>query len=133
MKLFKDLSNNPDDVKVFKEKELEDDRKVKAYFDNCDHKRFLIALMKLGTLVDIITTYLDFLKPQINEALQLDNSKKDRKINKYIRDLNERVNNEYGFDKDNIIVEQCILFDGELYLFFNKSQFLKQIELLEIQ
>ena len=48
-----------------------------------------------------------------------------------MKDLNERINIEYNFEKDVVIVEKCILFENELYLFFNKFRFIKMIELTE--
>lgn len=132
MKIFKHITNL-EEFEDFKQKQTDDDKKIKLFFENhCDHKQFLSSLMHLGTLIDIITTYLDFLKPQIDKALTFDDPKRDRKLNKYMKDLNERINMEYGFYKDIVIVEQCILFEGELYLFFNKSRFIKLFGLTEL-
>ena len=89
--------------------------------------------MDIGILIDVTTTYLGFLKPQIDDALtEKDTTVKERRINKFMKDLNERINIEFSFDKDIVIVEQCVLFDGELYLFFNKAQFVKEKKLQEI-
>lgn len=130
MKIFKNITEK-DDFIDFEQKQLDDDQQIKKYFENCTHKQFISGLMHLGTLIDIMTTYLDFLKPQIDKAIKLSEVKRDRKINKYMKDLNERINMEYNFEKDVIIVEQCVLFEKELYLFFNKSRFIKMIELTE--
>lgn len=130
MKIFKNITEK-DDFIDFEQKQLDDDQKIKKYFENCTHKQFISGLMHLGTLIDIMTTYLNFLKPQIDEAIKLDGVKRDRKINKHMKDLNERINIEYNFEKDVVIVEQCVLFENELYLFFNKFRFIKMIELTE--
>lgn len=133
MKVFKDLTDKTEDFEDFKRKQFDDDEKLKKYFEKCSHKQFLQALMDIGILIDVTTTYLGFLKPQIDDALtEEDTTVKERRINKFMKDLNERINIEFSFDKDIVIVEQCVLFDGELYLFFNKAQFIKEKRLQKI-
>lgn len=133
MKVFKDLTDKTEDFEDFKRKQFDDDEKLKKYFEKCNHKQFLQALMDIGILIDVTTTYLGFLKPQIDDALtEKDTTVKERRINKFMKDLNERINIEFSFDKDIVIVEQCVLFDGELYLFFNKAQFIKEKKLQKI-
>lgn len=133
MKLFKNLSDDPEAIKNFTKKQFDDDEKLKKYFDQCTHKEFVSAIMHLGTLFDITTTYLDFILPQINEAIQtLEGNALDRKMNKYIKDLNLRINSEYNFDKDVVVIEKGVLFDEQLYLFINKSYFIKLFEINEL-
>lgn len=130
MKLFKDLSEDVESAQDFKKKELYHDEKLKKYFDKCTHKEFISAIMHLGTLFDTITVYLSFIQPQIDDTIKnLEGNNRNRKMNKYIKDLNTRINSEYDFDEDTFVVEEAVLFDGELYLFINKCRFLKMFEL----
>lgn len=133
MKLFKDLSEDLEAVQDFNKKELDDDEKLKKYFDKCTHKEFISSLMYLGTLFDTITTYINFILPQIHDTIRnTEGNKRSRKMNKYLKDLNLRINSEYGFDKDTVIIEEGVLFDEQLYLFINKCRFLKMFELDEL-
>ena len=127
MKIFRDCSNNIDDLNDFKKKIEQDDIKLKAYFDECPHRDFIFALIKIGVLFDIIGDYIDFLSPELKKAImENDESKKDRKINKFLNDLNKRINVEYDFSQDTFIVEEGILYDGEIFLFVRKYDFIKK-------
>ena len=125
MKVFRDLTEKPEDFKDFEQKQFDDDEKLKKFFDKCTHKEFTQAIMDIGVLIDITTTYFDFISPQIKEFINLDPKKRNRKFNKFATDLNIKINNEYFFDDDVSILEDMILFDGEIYLFLNKTAFLK--------
>ena len=92
----------------------------------------MIALADLGTLIDTVAIYLDFIKPQIDETIKNKNlNSRNRKMNKFIKDINTKINLEYGFDKDTVVVEEGVLFDGELYLFISKAHFIKSMDLKE--
>ena len=90
MKIFKNITEK-DDFIDFEQKQLDDDQEIKKYFENCTHKQFISGLMHLGTLIDIMTTYLDFLKPQIDEAIKLDGVKRDRK--RYAHQIHQAARN----------------------------------------
>lgn len=127
MKIFRDCSNNIEDLNDFKRKVEEDDARLKAYFDKCSHRDFISALIKIGVLFDIIGDYMNFLNPELKQAIKEDDEKKkDRKINKFLNDLNKRINVEYDFDQDTFIVEEGILYDDEIFLFVKKYDFISK-------
>lgn len=134
MKIFEDLTTRPEEFEDFKKRQFDDDEKLKRYFDKCDHKQFLFSLIKLGVLLDDITTYFEFVSPLIQQIIDNEKDRKnDGKIMKIIRDLNKKINLDFGLDEDVSIVEQCVLFDRDLFIFFDKAQFIKEIELKRIQ
>lgn len=130
---FKDLSNDEEAFKDFKKKQKDDDEKVMRYFEQCNHEDFMFALSNLGVLIDTINVYSIFLRPQVVEALEnLEGKSLKRKLNKFIKDLNDRIRFEYDFDDDVIIIEEAVLFEGELHLFFSKHYFIKVVGLKKI-
>lgn len=133
MNFFRDLTNDTEGFEDFERKRLDDDEKIKKYFDKCNHKDFVSAILHLGSLLDTIAIYCDFVRDQLQDAI--DNSvpkNQKRKLNKFVRDLNEKINLEYNFPDDTVIIEEVILFNGELFLFFDKSNFVKTIGLKDI-
>lgn len=133
MVFFNDYTEDIDAFRDFRKKQFDDDQKVKDYFDKVEHKKFISSLLKLGTLIDTIAIYFDFIKPQVYESIKNPSlQSRNRKMNKFIKDLNAKINLEYGFNEDTIIVEEAILFEDEIYLFFNKAHFLKTIDSLEM-
>ena len=128
MKLFRDLTEQEEEMQVFKKKKYDDDENVKKYLENCSHKEFNFAILHLGVFLDTVATYSDFMDDYLDKIIKSEENK-DKKLNKFLRDLNKKINNEYNFPKDTFLVEEGVLFDGELYLFINKSHFLKTIDI----
>lgn len=130
---FKDLSGDEEGFLDFQKKQENDDKKVLQYLENCNHEEFIFAVSQIGVLLDTIQIYKKFLLPQINDAIENLNSKSlNRKMNKFIKDLNERIRFEYDFDDGIIIIEDAVLFNKELYLFFNKQYFIEKIGIEKI-
>ena len=128
MKLFRDLTEQEEEMQVFKKKKYDDDENVKKYLENCSHKEFNFAILHLGVFLDTVATYSDFMDDYLDKIIKSEENK-DKKLNKFLRDLNKKINNEYNFPKDTFLVEEGVLFDGKLYLFINKSHFLKTIDI----
>ena len=129
MKLFKDLTDKTEDMMEFKKKQDHDDEMLKEYFSVCSHKEFISAMINIGTLFDIISTYCFFL--DMNSLVNTTKSR-DRKINKALNDLNKRINLEYDFDEEITIVQEGVLYQDEIYLFINKCQFIKIMEVKKL-
>lgn len=125
MKIFRDCSDNEEDFKDFQKKLEEDDLELRIYLDGCSHDDFVSALIKIGTLLDITTDYLDFAQNYIRETSK-DKKQRFRMLNKFLNDLNKRVNMEFGFDEDTLTIEEGVLHDSELHLFVRKCDFLKR-------
>lgn len=128
MKLFRDLTGQEDEIAEFKKKQFDDDENIKRYLENCSHKEFNFVILHLGVFLDTVATYTTFMGEYLEKIIQSDGNK-DKKLNKFLRDLNKKINNEYGFSDDILLVEEGVLFDNELYLFINKSHFMKIIEI----
>ena len=56
-----------------------------------------------------------------------------RKIKKLVKDTNERINIEFDFDKETNIIKECIYYNKEFYILFDKSGFLKEIDLKKLE
>lgn len=128
MKLFRDLTEQEDEIAEFKKKQFDDDENIKRYLENCSHKEFNFAILHLGVFLDTVATYTTFMGEYLEKIIR-SNGNKDKKLNKFLRDLNKKINNEYGFSDDILLVEEGVLFDNELYLFINKSHFMKIMEI----
>lgn len=129
---FRNLTEDENGFEDFRKKLYDDDDVIRTYFECCTHKQLIASIMHLGTLFDTISIYLSFIEEQIGEAIQITNEQtQNRRMNKLIKDLNKRINSEYDFNKKTEIIEEAILFDGELYLFVNKMKFIKVMELDE--
>lgn len=76
MKIFRDCSDNIDDLNDFQKKIEEDDFQLKIYFDKCSHRDFISALIKIGVLFDIIGDYINFLNPELKKAIEENDEKK---------------------------------------------------------
>lgn len=132
MKIFKDLTEDEEGFKVFIEKQKNDDNNVRKFLENCNHKDFVFTLMRLGTLLNTVATYTGFVQEQLNNAISLEGNLRNRKISKIVKDLNEKINEKYGFEKNKSIVEFIVLYDGELYMFINQAKFIKELEMKTI-
>ena len=129
MKIFKDLTEDEESFKIFIEKQRNDDDNVRKFLENCGHKDFVFTLMKLGTLLNTVATYIGFVQEQLNDAIPLEGNLRNRKISKIVKDLNEKINEKYDFEKNKSIVELIVLYNGELYMFINQSKFIKELEM----
>lgn len=124
MKIFNDFTDDQEGMNAFMNKQFEDDQKIKNYLDTCSHKEFNFAILNIGDLLKTISIYFGFIDPQIQEAIK-NKQGTSRKMNKFIRDLNQKINLRYELDEDLSIVENLVLYNGELYLFVNKNKFLE--------
>lgn len=133
MSFFRDLTDDEVGFQDFNKKQIDDDERLKQYFEKSNHKDFTFAILHLGVLLDTIATYCDFMKEQLQDMSQETSSRSlKRKANKFVKDINDRINSEYNFDDDTVIVEEMILFEDEFYLFFDKSHFIKTMGLQSI-
>lgn len=132
MKIFNNLTENEEAFKIFMDKQQEDDNNVKKYLNDCSHKDFVFTLIRLGTLLNTVATYTGFVQEQLNNAIKLDNNLRNRKISKIVKDLNEKINDKYNFEKSTTIIESVVLYDNELYMFINQFKFIKTLEVKEI-
>ena len=128
MKLFRDLTDQEDEFEVFMKKVHDDDENIKKLLEDCSHRDFNAIIMHLGVFLDTVATYSDFMEEYLAEVVKLKGNSRDKKLNKFIRDLNKKINNEYNFSDDIFLVEEGVLFDNQLYLFINKSHFIKTMD-----
>lgn len=124
MKIYNDFTDDQESMNAFMNKQFEDDQRIKDYLDTCTHKEFNFAILNIGDLLKTISIYFGFIDPQIQEAIK-NKQATSRKMNKFIKDLNQKINLRYDLDEDLSIVENLVLYDGELYLFINKNKFLE--------
>ena len=50
----------------------------------------------------------------------------------YRKYLNEKINDRYDFEKDTNVIESVVLYQGELYVYINKSKFIRTLEIKSI-
>ena len=132
MKKFKDLTDDKEAFDAFVEMQHQDDEKLKEYFSQCSHKEFNFALLNIGTLLNTIATYFRFVQNQVDDTLKLQDKVKNRKMNKILKDLNEKINDRYDFDEDTRIIKGIVLYYNELYLYIEKCDFIKKLQLEDI-
>ena len=46
--------------------------------------------------------------------------------------LNEKINDRYDFEKQTNVIESVILYNEELYVYINKSKFIRTLEIKSI-
>lgn len=132
MKVFNDLTENEEEFHNFIQKQIKDDNNLRKYLDNCNHKEFTFTILSVGTLLNTVATYFGFVKEQLDDAITLNENLRSRKISKIIKDLNEKINNRYDFEKDTTVIESVVLYQGELYVYINKSKFVRTLEIKSI-
>lgn len=132
MKIFNDFTENEEEFKNFVQKQVKDDNNLRKYLDNCNHKEFTFTILNLGTLLNTVATYFNFVKEQLDEAITLNENLRSRKISKIVKDLNEKINDRYDFEKQTNVIESVILYNGELYVYINKSKFIRTLEIKSI-
>lgn len=132
MKVFNDLTEDEEEFQNFIQKQIKDDNNLRKYLDNCNHKEFTFTILSVGTLLNTVATYFGFVKEQLDDAITLNENLRSRKISKIIKDLNEKINNRYDFEKDTTVIESVVLYQGELYVYINKSKFVRTLEIKSI-
>ena len=132
MKIFNDFTENEEEFKNFVQKQVKDDNNLRKYLDNCNHKEFTFTILNLGTLLNTVATYFNFVKEQLDEAITLNENLRSRKISKIVKDLNEKINDRYDFEKQTNVIESVILYNEELYVYINKSKFIRTLEIKSI-
>lgn len=132
MKVFNDLTKNEEEFNNFVQKQIKDDNNLREYLDNCNHKEFTFTILNLGTLLNTVATYFGFVKKQLDDAIVLNENLRNRKISKIVKDLNEKINDRYDFEKDTNVIESVVLYQGELYVYINKSKFIRTLEIKSI-
>ena len=132
MKKFNDFTDDKESFEEFRKNQLEDDNALREYFNNCSHREFNFALLNLGTLLNTVSTYFSFVQEQVDEALTLGKQARDRRMNKIVNDLNEKINDRYDFDKDMRVIKGIVLYNNELYLYITKRIFIKTLQLKDM-
>ena len=127
---FRDLMNDTYAFEDFNKKINDNDDALKLYFEKSSHKDFVFSIMHLGVLFDSISIYIGFIKEQLDKAILIsDEQSKNRKMNKLIKDLNKRINAEYDFAEKTSVIDEVVLYDGELYFFVDKMKFVKLMQI----
>ena len=110
----------------FIQKQYDDDEKLKQKFMELSHKEFNFCLINMGIMLDIIRGYFYFERQKINETIvQLEKDKiKNRRGNKILKDLNQKINLRFELDEDSLIIPALAIYDGEGYLMVDKCLFI---------
>ena len=124
MKIFYNIEDE-EEFENFMAKQHDDDQLLKEKFENYSHREFNFCLINMGIMLDIIRGYFHFERDRItDDIMSLETDKiKNRRINKIVRDLNEKINLRYEFDEDTMIVSSLAVYNNEAYLLINKSLF----------
>ena len=117
-----------EDFDEFMQAQHDDDNKLKEMFLEMSHKEFQFALINIGTMLNIVLQYFTFEEQKIKDIQQFNRaSTRSRKVNKMIKELNEKINLRYEFDEDTPIISSMCLYCDEAYLLINKTLFTKLI------
>lgn len=129
MKIFKILTEE-EEFEEFKQKQFDDDKVILDFLNKCDHKTFLRTIIKIGTFLDVATTYFEFSQKYIEGSMHKDESLIKRTLNKVLSELSEKICYEYDLDPETEVIEDAVFYDGEIYILFSKKNFLKALGIL---
>ena len=128
MKIFYNIDSE-EDFENFIARQHDDDALLKEKFAEYSHRQFNFCLINIGIMLDIVRGYFHFERDRItNDIMSLEKDKiKNRRINKIVRDLNEKINLRYEFDEDTMIVPSLAVYNNEAYLLIDKCLFVDLI------
>ena len=128
MKIFYNIDSE-EDFENFIARQHDDDVLLKEKFAEYSHRQFNFCLINIGIMLDIVRGYFHFERDRItNDIMSLEKDKiKNRRINKIVRDLNEKINLRYEFDEDTMIVPSLAVYNNEAYLLIDKCLFVDLI------
>ncbi|MBO5180174.1 MAG: hypothetical protein J6B87_07520 [Clostridia bacterium] len=112
------------------EDKIEDDRDVLDFLTQCyerkDDRRFNFTLLNLGTVMKICAIELELKGKEIEDYLKLDKDRtRDRKMAFILKELNRKINLRYDFDEGTEIVTCLYTYEGNGYIYVDKSTFCK--------
>lgn len=109
---------------------INDNKEVMTWLDKFikdnDDRRFNFTLLNLGTVMKICAIELELKEKEIESCLSLEKDKtRDRKMAFLLKELNKKINLRYDFDDDVEIVPCLYTYNGNGYIFVDKSKFVK--------
>lgn len=128
MKIFYNIDSE-EDFENFVARQHDDDALLKEKFAEYSHRQFNFCLINIGIMLDIVRGYFHFERDRItDDIMNLEKDKiRNRRINKIVRDLNEKINLRYEFDEDTMIVPSLAVYNNEAYLLIDKCLFVDLI------
>ena len=128
MKIFYNIDRE-EDFENFMARQHDDDVLLKEKFAEYSHRQFNFCLINIGIMLDIVRGYFHFERDRItDDIMNLEKDKiRNRRINKIVRDLNEKINLRYEFDEDTMIVPSLAVYNNEAYLLIDKCLFVDLI------
>ncbi|WP_296848118.1 hypothetical protein [uncultured Methanobrevibacter sp.] len=128
MKIFYNIDSE-EDFENFMARQHDDDVLLKEKFAEYSHRQFNFCLINIGIMLDIVRGYFHFERDRItDDIMNLEKDKiRNRRINKIVRDLNEKINLRYEFDEDTMIVPSLAVYNNEAYLLIDKCLFVDLI------
>lgn len=128
MKIFYNIDSE-EDFENFIARQHDDDALLKEKFAEYSHRQFNFCLINIGIMLDIVRGYFHFERDRItDDIMNLEKDKiRNRRINKIVRDLNEKINLRYEFDEDTMIVPSLAVYNNEAYLLIDKCLFVDLI------
>lgn len=112
------------------EDKIKDDKDVLDFLTQCyeskDDRRFNFTLLNLGTVMKICAIELELKGKEIEDYLKLDKDRtRDRKMAFILKELNRKINLRYDFDEETEIVTCLYTYEGNGYIYVDKSTFCK--------
>ena len=128
MKIFYNIDSE-EDFENFMARQHDDDALLKEKFAEYSHRQFNFCLINIGIMLDIVRGYFHFERDRItDDIMNLEKDKiRNRRINKIVRDLNEKINLRYEFDEDTMIDPSLAVYNNEAYLLIDKCLFVDLI------
>jgi GTP-binding protein EngB required for normal cell division len=124
IKRFQELETE-EEFNTFMQMQHQDDANLKKRFEEYTHRQFQYCLINMGIMLDIVRGYFYFERQKLNETIvKLDKDKvKKRRVNKMLKELNQKINLRYDFDDDVEIIPSLAIYQEEGYLMIDKSLF----------
>lgn len=109
---------------------IADDKEVLDFLTECyqnkDDRRFNFTLLNLGTVMKICAIELELKQHEIESYLKLEKDRtRDRKMAFILKELNKKINLRYDFDEEIEIVTCLYTYQGNGYIYVDKSTFCK--------
>lgn len=92
---------------------------------NKEDRKFNFSLLHLGILMQIASISLEIKQDEIEGYLKLEKEEtRTRKMEMIIKEINNKINTRYEFDKGTEIISCLYTYEGLGYICIEKTQFL---------
>ena len=101
--------------------------------ENDEHQKLNYSLLNLGILMQIISISLRIKEDEIESYLKIEKEDtRKRKMEIILKEINEKINLRYDFDKKTVVVSMLYTYNNLGYIFASKELFLRELAKKEL-